>query len=49
LDRISIAAGWRTVIEVIATTRPQPCSDIAGTAARHIATVDSRLSSSAGA
>ena len=48
LDRISCAAGWRTVIEVMATTRPQPRAAIAGTAARHIATVDSRLSSSAG-
>jgi hypothetical protein len=44
-----MAAGWRTVIEVIATTRPQPRPAMAGTAARHIATVDSRLSSSAGA
>jgi hypothetical protein len=48
LDRISVPDGWRTVIEVIATTRPQPRSAIAGTAARHMATVDSRLSSIAG-
>ena len=48
-DKISIGAGWRTVIEVMATTRPHPCAHMAGTAARHIATVDSRLSSSAGA
>ena len=46
LDRISMAAGWRTVIEVIATTRPQLRPAMAGTAAQRIATVDSRLSSS---
>jgi hypothetical protein len=47
-DRISSAMGCRTEMEVIATTRPQPWSHRAGTAAPHIATVDSRLSSSAG-
>ena len=49
LDRISAGIGWRTDIDVIATTRPHPRSHMAGTAAWHIATVDSRFSSSAGA
>ena len=40
--------GSRTDMDVMATTRPQPRSHIAGTAALHIATVDSRFSCSAG-
>jgi hypothetical protein len=48
LDRMSEAAGWRTVIDVMATTRPQPRPTMAGTAARHMATVDIRFSSRAG-
>ena len=47
LDRMSAGLGWRTVTEVMATTRPQPRSAMAGTAAWHMATVDSRFSSSA--
>ncbi len=49
LDRMSPSMGWRTEIEVMATTRPQPRDAMEGTAARHMATTDSRLSSSAGA
>ena len=47
-ERISPSIGWRTDTDVMATTRPQPCSRMAGTAAVHIATVDSRFCSSAG-
>ena len=47
-DRISPSIGCRTETDVIATTRPHPCSRMAGTAAAHIATVDSRFCSSAG-
>ncbi len=43
LERISSGIGWRTATDVIATTRPQPRSCIAGTAALHIATTDIRL------
>ena len=39
--------GWRTEMEVMATTRPQPWVTIAGTAALHMATTDNKLSSSA--
>ena len=48
-DRMSEPMGWRTDTEVMATTRPHPRSHMAGTTARHMATVDSRFSSSAGA
>ncbi len=48
-DRISVPIGWRTATEVMATTRPQPAVCMAGTAALHMATTDSRLRSSAGA
>ncbi len=48
LERMSVGDGWRTVMEVMATIRPQPCSTRPGTAAWHMATVDSRFSSSAG-
>ena len=47
LDRISCGIGWRTASDVMATTRPQPCACIGATAALHIATTDSRLSSMA--
>ena len=46
-DRIRPAMGWRTEIDVMATTRPQPRSCMGGTAAWHSATVDSRFSCSA--
>ncbi len=46
-DRMRPAIGWRTAIDVMATTRPHRRSCIAGTAALHIATTDSRFSSSA--
>ena len=49
LDRMSPAMGWRTEIEVMATTRPHPRACMRGTAAWHRATTDSRLRSSAGA
>ena len=49
LDRIRLAMGWRTLIDVIATTRPQPCACMAGTAALHMATTDVRLRSMAAA
>ena len=39
--------GWRAPSEVMATTRPQPRSRMAGTAAWHIATVERQFSSSA--
>ena len=42
------AAKRETEIDVIATTRPQPRSAMAGTASVHMATVERRLSSSAG-
>ena len=41
--------GWRTENDVMATTRPHRCACIAGTAALHMATTESRLSSSAAA
>ena len=47
-DRMRPAMGWRTAIDVMATTRPQCRSCIAGTAALHMATTDSRLRSRAG-
>ena len=47
-ERMSVPIGWRTEIEVMASTRPQPRSHMAGTAALHMATTDSRFSSSAG-
>ena len=42
-DRISDGIGWRTDTDVMATTRPQPAACMSGTAAWHMATVDSRL------
>ena len=48
LDRISEPMGWRTDTDVMATTRPSPCSHMPGTAAWHMATVERRLSSRAG-
>ena len=47
LERMRLATGWRTVNDVMATTRPQPCSCMGGTAALHMATTDIRLRSSA--
>ena len=47
-DRMRAGIGWRTDTDVMATTRPHPRSHIAGTAASHMATVESRFSSSAG-
>ena len=47
-DRISVGIGWRTEIDVMATIRPHLRDCIAGTAAWHIATIDSRFSSRAG-
>ena len=47
-ERMSPAIGCRTDTDVMAATRPQPWARMAGTAAMHMATVDSRLSSSAG-
>ena len=41
--------GWRTAIDVIASTLPQCCSRIAGTAAWHIAIVERQLRSNASA
>ena len=46
-DRINVPIGWRTEIDVIATTRPHRRSRIAGIAALHMATTDSRLRFSA--
>ena len=42
-ERIRFGIGWRTEIEVIATTRPHPCACMAGTAAWHMAIVDRRV------
>ena len=36
-ERMSVAIGWRTETDVIASTLPQPCACIAGTASRHMA------------
>jgi NitT/TauT family transport system substrate-binding protein len=44
---VTAAQATDDAIEVIATTRPQPRSRIAGTVALHIATVEMRLSCSA--
>ena len=46
-ERMRVGIGWRTEIDVIATTRPHPCACMAGTAALHIAIVDSAFSSNA--
>ena len=46
-DRISCGIGWRTAIDVIATTLPHCRSRIAGTAPSHIAITDRQFSSSA--
>src|SRR6478672_10243854 len=46
-ERIRVGIGWRTEIDVIATTLPHPCVCIAGTAALHIAIVDSAFSANA--
>ena len=46
-DRISVGMGWRTAIDVIATTRPQCCARIAGTTSMHIVIVDRALSANA--
>ena len=45
LERIRFGIGWRTESDVMATTRPQPAACIAGTAALHMPTMDSRLRS----
>jgi hypothetical protein len=46
-ERMRYGSGWRTEIEVIATTLPHPRARMGGTAASHIDTTESRLSSSA--
>src|SRR3954451_21366690 len=48
LDRINPPIGWRTATDVMATTRPQPCDCIAGTADLHMPTMLNRLRSIAG-
>jgi hypothetical protein len=47
-ERMRVPIGCLTEIDVMATTRPQPRSRIAGTAAWHMATTDSRFRSRAG-
>ena len=42
-DRMSPGSGWRTEIDVMATTRPHFRSRMAGTAAWHMATTDRRF------
>ena len=46
-DRISVGIGWRTAIDVIATTLPHRCACIAGTASLHIAIAERQFSSNA--
>ena len=46
-EAIRVPIGWRAPSDVMATTRPQPRSRMAGTAAWHIAIVARQFSSKA--
>ena len=48
LDRIRLGIGWRTEIDVMATTRPNRWARMPGTASWHMATTDRRFRASAG-
>ena len=47
-DRIRLGIGWRTEIDVMATTRPNRWARMPGTASWHMATTDRRFRASAG-